>query len=134
MIKRTIIIEDDLDDRCDNVREALRDDFISWLKDNMDVDDFNLYREGQGGDVRAEISHSNTPDREDIIKGLFYLYGKDFEYEYEGAGGGRGTEANHKQLTINYYLSAKAEDYMVELHVQFDEAESMIELLNELTN
>ena len=56
MVERTVKIEDDLEERVEGVKEEVRQDFIDYLKENKDIDDFDTYYQNQGCDCR---SHGN---------------------------------------------------------------------------
>ena len=60
-MKRTIEIEDDLDERIADIREDMKNDFIDFLKDNKDIEEFDDYYQQQGGDNIHDIVDSSTP-------------------------------------------------------------------------
>ena len=114
-MKRTIEIDDNLDELVEDCKTELRDDLREWLLDNLDVDDRNDYYQGQGGDRMHEIADSNTPIYYSDIDGLYYLYGDEFDEAYSNAGLGDGSEDNRKQIAIYCYLYEKTARYMEEL-------------------
>lgn len=121
MSKRTIEIDDDLQERVHSVELEIKDNFVEYLKDNKNITDFETYYQKQGCDAVHEIADSNVPIYNSDIDGLYYLYGDEFDEAYETAGFGDGTEDNHKQVTIYCYLSQKGFDYLEELKDTFDE-------------
>jgi len=120
-MKRTIEIEDDLDEIVEGVKEEILDDFIEYLEENKDLDDFEIYYQTQGCDIVHEICDSSTPIMNNHIDGLYYFYASDFEDSYENAGLGDGTENNHKQVAIYCYLSDKGFEIQREIEEKFKE-------------
>lgn len=120
-MKRTIEIEDNLDETVDGVKEEVKNDFSQYLKENPDISDFDEYYQAQGYDRVHEIVDSSTPIYNSEIDGLYYIYGNEFDEAYENAGIGDGTENNHRQVTIYCYLSEKAFEYQGELETEFNE-------------
>ena len=120
MTKRTIEIDDNLDDTVKCVKEEVLNHFIDWLKDNNDCEDFDNYYQDSGCDAIHEIADSNTPIYYSDIDGLYYLYGSEFDEAYNNAGIGDGTEDNHRQVAIYCYLEEKAFDFHKEMTELFD--------------
>ena len=137
-MKRTIEIDDTLEDDVSQVKEEVRDDFIEYLELNPDIKDFDEYYQNQGCDRVHEICDSSTPIYYSDIDGLYYLYSDDFEESYKNAGFGDGTENNHKQVAIYCYLSDKAFEFQNELQKAFDnwdrEETTLKEFVEELKN
>jgi len=133
-MKRTIEIEDDLDERIADIREDMKNDFIDFLKDNKDIEEFDDYYQQQGGDNIHDIVDSSTPIYYSNIDSLYYLYGDEFEEAYKNAGFGNGNEENHKQVAIYTYLEEQAHDYLRELEELFEEYidEGIDELIKQL--
>ncbi len=125
MTKRTIEIEDDLDETVQDVKDEILENFKEYFKeyfkDNSDISDFDTYYQAQGCDSVHEIADSNTPIYYSDIDGLYFLYGNEFDEAYNNAGLGDGTEDNHRQVAIYCYLSEKGFDYLRELENAFDE-------------
>ena len=120
-MKRTIEIDDDLDERILTCKQELLDDFIEFLDDTPDIDDFDTYYQQQGCDAVHEIADSNTPIYHSDIDGLYYLYSGDFDEAFDNAGCyGKGEKPdNYKQVSIYFYLSEKTFDFMRELEEWF---------------
>lgn len=118
-MKRTIEIEDDLDEIVDGVKEEILDDFIEFIKEN-EIEDFDDYYQKQGCDRVHEICDSCTPIYYSDIDGLYYLYGDEFEEAYKNAGFGDGSEDNHRQVTIYCYLSDKGFEFLNEIQESFE--------------
>lgn len=121
MVKRTVEIDDDLDDTKATVKDEVKSDFLDWVEENPDDDDFDDYYQHQGADFVSECADSNTPIYYSDIDGWYYLYGDEFEEAYNNAGIGKGGEDNHKQVAICLYLEQVAYDYHKELKEAFDD-------------
>lgn len=131
-MKRQIEIEDDLQERIDSLKEDIKNDFIDYLEQNLDIGDFDEYYQAQGCDFVNEVADSSTPVYYSGIDGLYYLYGDEFDEAYKNAGIGKGDEDNHKAVTIYCYLSEKGFDYLRELEELFDDREDIKSLIKEL--
>ena len=134
MTKRTIEIDDDLDDMVENVKEEIKQSFIDYLKENKGNAKFEDYYQDRGCDDVHEIADSSTPVYYSDIDGLYYLYGNEFDEAYENAGIGnyKGWEDNHRQVAIYCYLSEKGFDYLRELESLFDDTDNIETLIKEL--
>jgi hypothetical protein len=121
MTKRTVEMEDNLDETVDSVKEEIRDNFIEYLRENPDCEEFDDYYQDKGCDAVHEISDSNTPIYTKEIDGLYYLYSDEFDEAYKNAGIGNGTEDNHQQVAIYCYLSEQGFNYLGELQDEFEE-------------
>ena len=127
-MKRTIEIDDNLQETVEDVKQEILDNFKEYFEENSDISDFDEYYQAQGCDAIHEIADDNTPIHYCDIDGLYYLYGDEFEEAYKNAGIGDGGEDNHKQAAIYCYLSEKGFDYLRELEQAFvdwlDDAET----------
>ena len=121
MSKRTVEIDDDLDERVEDVKSELLDNFKEYFKKNTDIDDFDQYYQAQGCDAVHDFADSSTPIYYSDIDGLYFLYGSDLDEAYNNAGIGDGKEDNHRQVAIYCYLSEKGFDYLRELETAFNE-------------
>ena len=120
MTKRTIEIDDSIDDTVNCIKDEVLNHFMDWLKDNSGCTDFDDYRQGSGCDAIHEITDSNTPIYRSDIDGLYYLYGSEFDAAYNDAGIGDGSEDNYRQVAIYCYLEAKASDFQRKIAELFD--------------
>jgi hypothetical protein len=118
-MKRTIEIDDNLEEIEKDVNDEVRDDFIDWLEDNIGESDFDTYYQSSGCDAVHQAGDSNTPIYNSDIDGLYYLYSDEFEEAYKNAGIGNGSEDNHKQVAICMYLEEKGFDFQRKLEEAF---------------
>ena len=119
-MKRTVEIDDTLQDDVQTCKEELLEDFIDYLRENPDTSDFDEYYQNQGCDRASEIADSSTPIYYSDIDGLYYLYGNEFDEAYNNAGIGNGTEDGYRQVAIYCYLSEKTFEFMHNLESWFD--------------
>jgi len=103
-MKRTIEIDDTLQETVDQCVEEFMDLWTEFHKENPDGD-YDAFWDAISYDGRDhEIIDSNTPIYNSEIDGLYYLYGDDFDEAYANAGIGDGSEDNHRQVCIYCYL------------------------------
>ena len=121
MPKRTVEIDDDLEETVERVKEEILDNFKEYFDAHPEMSEWDEYYQGQGGDVIHEIVDSNTPIYSSHIDGLYFLYGDEFDEAYKNAGIGNGTEDNHRQVAIYCYLEEKGWDYLRELEQAFND-------------
>jgi hypothetical protein len=116
MVKRTIIIEDNLDDLVKNCQDEVYEDFKEYLIDNLDIDEFDDYYQHRGCDEAFAIADRNVPTSNSEINDLYYLYGDAFDESYENQGLGEiPKQENHRQVTMFYYLEEKTFERMNEI-------------------
>lgn len=121
MVKRTIEIDDTLDELVESVEADVLQDFLDYLNDNPELEDFDEYYQEQGCDYIHEMVDSTVPVYNSEIDGLYYLYGDEFEESYQNAGIGDGTEENHRAVAIYCYLEEKAFERQNEIQEKFKE-------------
>ena len=117
-MKKTIEIDDTLQERVDYCKDELKEQFADYFTDNpgmVDFDDF--YQE----DSVHEIADSNTPIYNHEINTLYYLYGNDLDDSYNNAGCYSEPPDNYKQVCIYFYLEEQIHEYMREMNDKFDE-------------
>jgi len=120
-MKRQVEIDDDLQERIDDVKCEIKQSFIDYLEENQDIKEFDTYYQDIGCESVHEICDSSTPIYFSNIDGLYYLYGDEFEESYQNAGLGDGKENNHRQVTIYCYLSEKGFEFLNELEEIFND-------------
>ena len=121
MVKRTVEIEDSLQDCCDNAKDEIVDRFIQYLEENRDVEDFDTVYQNELADAMHEIADSNTPIYYSEIDGIYYLYGDELEKSYDNHGFGDGNENNHRQVTIYCYIMDAISETISDLQEEFEE-------------
>ena len=84
MVKRTIEIEDTLDEIIESVKDDVKQLAIEWIKENEEKPD--LYNDLDYDGSFHEIIDSAVPIYTYEINNLFYLYGDKFEEAFELAG------------------------------------------------
>jgi hypothetical protein len=84
MVKRTIEIEDSLDEIIESVKSDIKDLAIEWIKDNEEKPD--LYNDLDYDGSVHEIIDGSVPVYTYEIDNLFYLYGDEFEQAFDDAG------------------------------------------------
>jgi len=120
-MKRTIEIDDTLDELVESVEADVLQNFLDYFEENPELEDFDEYYQEQGCDYVHETVDSTTPIYNSEIDGLYYLYGDEFEEAYENAGIGNGTEDNHRQVAIYCYLEERAFEKQREIEEKFKE-------------
>ncbi len=104
-MKRTIEIEDNLQEIVDGVNEEVKDELLSFLEQNPDTDETpDIGNDLDYSGRIHEIVDGSVPIYYSEIDGLYYLYGNEFDEAYGNAGIGDGSEDNHKQVAIYCYL------------------------------
>jgi hypothetical protein len=84
MTKRTIEIEDTLDEIIESVKDDIKDLAVEWIKENNEKPD--LYNDLDYDGSFHEIVDGSVPIYTSEINDLFYLYGNEFEEAFENAG------------------------------------------------
>lgn len=110
-MKKTLEIDDTLDERVETAKEELADAIRSELEDGKSLEkiDEDIY------DTINEIADSNTPVYTSEINDIFYLHGFEVEEAFDDAGIG---EKNNKDFPCGWkaaaiccYIEAKLNDY-----------------------
>ena len=123
-MKRTIEIEDNLDEIVESLIDEVKELFRSYVSENSltEGDTPPDYGDLDYSGSIHECVDSSVPIYTAEIDGLYYLYGDQFETAYDDAGLGDGREENHKQVAIYCYLDAKVcEWFCDEAQAFFDE-------------
>ena len=136
MTKRTVEIDDTLDERINSVISEVKQAYKDWLLADVfrsPIDEDNLYdtwyqgrdKKNYGCDLVHEIVDSNTPIYFSEIDGLYYLYGDEIEEAYKNQGLGDGGESNHRQVALYSYISEKTWEGISELEEKTNEFEEL---------
>jgi len=126
-MKRTIEIEDDLQERIDCVKEELRDAYIEQVLERFeDIDELDWDQDFYNGspcfaDLANEFADSSTPIYRSDIKGLWYLHSNDFLDAWDDAGFGDDKPENFEQACICTYLEQKAYEYLNDLEKNLED-------------
>lgn len=123
MGKRIVEMEDDLQERIDNMKTDIVDDFIQYLHDNpgLDETEFSVYEDTINDSFLHEMAEAATPIYYSNIDSLYYFYGDEFEEAYKNAGIGDGSEENHKSAAIWCYMYERAYEILREMKEIFEE-------------
>lgn len=109
-MKRTIEINDDLQDRIDGLTKEVKDLLTEYLTENEPAICPDMSDLDYSGAIH-ELVDAAVPIYYSDIDGLWYLYSDDFEQAYRNAGIGDGTEENHKQTAIYCYLEQEVSQW-----------------------
>lgn len=112
MSKRMVEIEDSLEETLDGCKEELLNDFKEYLKENLDISDFDQYYQAQGNDRATEIGDSSTPVYYSEINDTYYLHSDKLEEAYKNAGIYNEIPDNYKAVCICLYLQQELHEYM----------------------
>lgn len=108
MAKRTVEIEDSLDDAVASAIDQVRDELISYLDQNPDT--------GSTPDIGNDLDYSgaiheivdgSVPIYTSEIDDTWYLYANKLEEAYENAGVGENPRENNGMAAIYYYIHEK---------------------------
>jgi len=87
MSKRTIEIEDTLDEIIESLKDDMKTMVEEYLNDNPDLDECpDLYNDLDYDGRYHELIDGAVPIYTSEINDLFYLYGNDFEDAFDNAG------------------------------------------------
>jgi len=83
MVKRVVEIEDTLEEDIDTMKEAIKEDFLAYVEENLDIGDFEEYYQDRGVDNVSETADNLAIyDKSDE----YYLYSRIMDDAFEGAG------------------------------------------------
>jgi hypothetical protein len=111
-MKRTIEIEDTLDEIIDSVKEDVKNLAIEWIKDNDEKPD--LYNDLDYNGSFHEIVDGAVPVYTYEINNLFYLYGDEFVQAFDNAGiGDKNDEwpSGWKAAAIYCYIEQEVSEW-----------------------
>jgi len=122
-MKRTVEIDDTLQDCVDGAIDEVRTALIEYLDANPDTDETpDLGNDLDYSGAIHEIVDGAVPIYTAEIDGLYYLYGDELDTAYSNAGIGDGSEDNRRQVAIYCYIDqAVAEWYHNNAGGVFDE-------------
>ena len=130
-MKRTIEIEDTLQENIDSCKEQLLERLAEYVESNTDITDFDEFQDN-ASDIIHEIVDSTTPIYYHEINGTYFLYGSQLDEAFDNAGISTRDECdNYEQTAIYCLLSEKTFEFLNELE---DGLTEIIEKRDELTN
>jgi len=113
-MKRTITINDTLQETVDHCIEELKDKLIEYWQDNLDKEEICLSNDIDYDGSFHELIDSNVPIYNSEINDLFYLYGDELEQAYDDAGLYDEKPDNYKQVCIYCYLEQEVANWFNE--------------------
>lgn len=120
-MKRTIEIDDTLQENVESCQEQLLERLVEYVTDNTDVTDFDEFYQQCAADAVHEIVDSTTPIYHHEINSTYYLHGSDLDEAFDRAGISTRDECNdYAQTAIYCYLSEKTHELMHELEDEFN--------------
>lgn len=122
-MKRTIEIDDTLQETVDQAISELKDCIRDYIFDNIDIDSLCLSNDIDYDGRFHEIVDGCVPIYTDEIDGLWYLYKHEFVEAFENAGVDGDSRDNNGMVAIYYYIEQKCWDWW---HENTDEIDSML--------
>lgn len=111
-MKRSIEIEDTLDERADNAIEAVKQELLAYLEQNPDTDELPcLSNDLDYSGTIHEIVDSSVPIRTLEIETQWFLYGGSLEEAYKNAGIGENPRENYGMTAIYCYIMERVNDW-----------------------
>lgn len=115
-MKRTVEIEDTLQDRIDSAIEDVKQELLSYLEANPDTDETpDLGNDLDYSGAVHEIIDGSVPIYTKEIEDTFYLYGSEIEKAFEDAGIGekedKGWPSGWKAAAIYCYIEQQVADW-----------------------
>lgn len=111
-MKRTIEIEDTLDERVENAIDDVKNLLLAYLEDNPDMDSLPCLFNDLDYDGRAhEIADGAVPIYTSEIQDTWYLHKDALEEAYENAGVGNNPLENDGMAAIYFYIQEKINDW-----------------------
>jgi predicted house-cleaning noncanonical NTP pyrophosphatase (MazG superfamily) len=133
-MKRTIEIEDNLDELVGEVKEELKDAYIEVILEDIEaIESLNWDRDFYNAskpcfaDLVNEFADSSTPIYYYNLDSLWYLYDSEFEEAIDNAGIGEIDPKNRKSVGICLYLEQQGQEYLSELENNLEDLQSYIE-------
>ncbi|MHB8410304.1 MAG: hypothetical protein ACYDHY_19905 [Acidiferrobacterales bacterium] len=116
MTKRTVEIDDTLEERVNDAKGELRASIRQWIEKEKPENDIVLgdfierWYQGEdgetyGGDNMSEFADSSVPVYTKEIEDTWYLYGSKLEEAYNNAGLGENPRDNNGMAAIYCYIS-----------------------------
>lgn len=112
MIKRTVEIDDTLQERVDSAIDDVRAELMSYLEQNPDTDETpDLGNDLDYSGAIHEIVDGSVPIYTKEIEDTWYLYASELEEAYDNAGFGNNPRDNNGMVAIYCYIQEKVNDW-----------------------
>jgi hypothetical protein len=111
-MKRTIEIDDTLDNRVECAIDEVKAELENYLKENPDTDSLPCLNNDldYGGAIHS-IVDSSVPIYTHEIKSTWYLHSSELEEAYENAGVGDNPMENDGMSAIYFYIMEKVQEW-----------------------
>jgi hypothetical protein len=110
--KRTVEIEDSLQERVDSATDDVKAELLSYLEQNPDTDETpDLGNDLDYSGAIHEIIDGSVPIYTKEIEDTWYLYASELEEAYENAGVGDNPRENNGMAAIYYYIHEKVNEW-----------------------
>ena len=112
MSKRTVEIEDSLQDRVDSATDDVKAELLSYLEENPDTDETpDIGNDLNYSGAIHEIIDGSVPIYTREIEDTWYLYASELEEAYENAGCGSDSRENDGMAAIYYYIHEQVNEW-----------------------
>jgi hypothetical protein len=112
MPKRTVEIEDTLQERVSEAIEEVREELLNYLTENPDTEDTpDLGNDLDYSGAIHEIVDGSVPIYTSEITDTWFLHGSELEEAYENAGFGNNPRENDGMAAIYAYIDAAVSDW-----------------------
>ena len=112
MSKRTVEIEDTLEDNVASAIEEVEQELRNYLEQNPDTEELPcLNNDLDYSGAIHEIVDGSVPIYTSEIEDTWYLYASELEEAYESAGVGDNPRENNGMAAIYYYTSDKVNEW-----------------------
>lgn len=112
MSKRTVEIEDTLQERIDSAIEDVKAELMRYLEENPDTDETpDLGNDLDYSGAIHAIVDGSVPIYTKEIDDTYYLYGDILDEAYENAGIGDRSESNYRQVAIYCHIEQEVADW-----------------------
>lgn len=109
MPKRTVEMDDSLDEDVEQSKEELREKIVEYLDDNEPISQPDT---GDFCEDIQEIADSNTPIYTKNIDDIWYFNAPALEEAYENAGIGNDSRENHGMTAIYCYIEQEMHEFL----------------------
>ena len=111
-MKRTIEIEDSLDERCENAIEAVKQELETYLDENPETDELPcLNNDLDYSGAIHEIIDGAVPIYTHEIEATWFLYARELQSAYEDSGIGDNSRENDGMTAIYCYIQDKVNEW-----------------------